>query len=655
MQLGSPKSIKDVQQLTGKVASLNRFIARFADRNLPFFKVLRKANNFEWNEECEQALQELKLYLTTPPLLSNPMVGEKLYVYLAVSDYAVSSVLVREESGKQNPVYYVSKMLQGAEKKYIQIEKLALALVITARKLRPYFQSHPIVVLTNHPLKQVMSKPDTSGPNGAKVEVAVRLNFPATNNEAEYEALIQGLQTALDGGIRQVDGYTDSQLVAMQVQGTYETRKWSMTQYLARVKEMMKKFDRCTISQIPRDENMQADALSRFGSSIEGIKERKITVMVKSQPVIEEAEIHLVKAVDSWKTPFIRYLKHGELLNDAIATKRPQFKANRFTMIGDDLYKRTPEGILLKCLDAERAQYVLKEIHEGKDAKEFAKKCESCQKYAGLLHFPATPLEPLKVACPFDQWGIDIVGPFPQAVVQKKFLIVAVEYFSKFGIPRILVSDNGTQFQGKKIVAWCKELKIQQNFTAVGNPQANGQAEVTNRTLLQYLKTILEGVKGAWVEKLPGVLWAYRTTPRTATGETSFCLVYGSEAIIPAEIDEQTDRVAQYAAEEYSQQRAFDLTVIEEGRDRAYAKILRYKSMMTRNYNRRVRPRNFQVGDLVLKKVEVSKHVGKLDPTWEGPYKVLKIRRKGTYILQDLEGKNLPRPWNIHNLKKFYA
>ncbi|XP_011069647.1 uncharacterized protein LOC105155469 [Sesamum indicum] len=283
------------------------------------------------------------------------------------------------------------------------------------------------------------------GPDGAEIEIAVRLDFPATNNEAEYEALIQGLQTAIDGGIRQVDVYTDSQLVAMQVQGTYETREWSMTQYQARVKEMMKKFDRCTISQIPRDENMRADTLSQFGSSIEGIKERKITVRVKSQPVIEKAEVHLVEAADSWKTPLVRYLKHGELPNDTIAAKRLQFKANRFTMIGDDLYKRTPEGILLKCLDAERAQYVLREVHGGscgnhsggrslaqkiirqgyfwpttaEDAKEFAKKCESCQKYARLLHSPATPLESLKVACPFDKWGIDIVGPFPQAAAQK--------------------------------------------------------------------------------------------------------------------------------------------------------------------------------------------------------------------------------------------
>ncbi|XP_011100534.1 uncharacterized protein LOC105178702 [Sesamum indicum] len=511
-------------------------------------------------------------------------------------------------------------MLQGAEKKYIQIEKLALSLVTTARKLRPYFQSHPIVVLTNHPLKQVMSKSDTSGrmikcavelgefdiefqtrsavkaqvfadflvelvgeqpekeerwllhvdgsstsknggagiylqgPDGAEIEISVRLNFPATNNKAEYEALIQELQTTWDGGVRQVDVYTDSQLVAMQVQGTYETREWSMTQYLAKVKDMIKKFDRCTINQIPRDENARADTLSKFGSLVEGINERKITVMVKSQPVIDEAEVHAVEMTDSWKTPFVRYLKHGELPSGAIAAKRLQFKANRFTMIGDDLYKRTPEDILLKCLDAERSQYVMKEIHEGscgnhlggrslahkilrqgyfwptmvEDAKEFARKCESCQKYAGLLRSPTTPLEPLKVACPFDQWGIDIIGPFPQAVAQKKFLIVAVEYFSKsveaealakisekevvnfiwkniicrFGVPRVLVSDNGTQFQGKKIVALCKELKIQQNFTAVGNPQVNGQAEVTNRTLLQYLKTRLEGAKGAWVSCL---------------------------------------------------------------------------------------------------------------------------------------------------------
>ena len=101
--------------------------------------------------------------MTRPPLLANPKEGEALFLYLAVSESVVSSVLVREEEGSQSFIYYVSKMLQGAKLRYSEMEKLALALVITARKLRPYFQSHKIVVLTNHPLKHVMSRPKASG------------------------------------------------------------------------------------------------------------------------------------------------------------------------------------------------------------------------------------------------------------------------------------------------------------------------------------------------------------------------------------------------------------------------------------------------------------------------------------------------------------
>ncbi|KAL0453597.1 UNVERIFIED_CONTAM: hypothetical protein Slati_1337800 [Sesamum latifolium] len=95
--------------------------------------------------------------------------------------------------------------------------------------------------------------------------------------------------------------------------------------------------------------------------------------------------------------------------------------------------------------------------------------------------------------------------------------------------------------------------------------------------------------------------------------------------------------------------------MIEEKRDAAYERILHHKGLMMRSHDQKLRARYFQVGDLVLKKVEVSKHVGKLDPGWEGPFKVVKVKKSGTYKLQDMEGKDLPRPWNVHNLKKFYA
>jgi hypothetical protein len=113
LEMSSPQKTKQLQQLTGRLAVLNRFVSRSSDKCLPFFKVLKKA--FSWTEECERAFGELKTYLANPPLLSRPVEGEILYLYLAVSQTAVSSVLVREESGKQRPVYFTSKVLHGAK------------------------------------------------------------------------------------------------------------------------------------------------------------------------------------------------------------------------------------------------------------------------------------------------------------------------------------------------------------------------------------------------------------------------------------------------------------------------------------------------------------------------------------------------------------
>ena len=130
MELEPPRTVKEVQSLNGKIATLNRFISRATDRCLPFFCTLRKS--FEWTDECQMAFDDLKAYLSSPPLLSSSKPGEELYLYLAVSQAAVSAALVREEDGSQRPVYFTSRVLRGAEERYPQMEKLAFALVIVA-------------------------------------------------------------------------------------------------------------------------------------------------------------------------------------------------------------------------------------------------------------------------------------------------------------------------------------------------------------------------------------------------------------------------------------------------------------------------------------------------------------------------------------------
>ena len=173
---------------------------------------------------------------------------------------------------------------------------------------------------------------------------------------------------------------------------------------------------------------------------------------------------------------------------------------------------------------------------------------------------------------PFAQWGLDIMGPFLTAIRQLKFLVVGIDYFTKwveaealatitekniqsfvwrniicrYGIPRVLVFDNSKQFDNSAFKDFCSELGIKNHYSSPTHAQANGQVEVMNRSLLKIIKTQLEGVKGIQPDELPGVLWAYRTTARTPTGETPFRLAYETEAVIPTEVGLISYRVESY-------------------------------------------------------------------------------------------------------------
>ena len=173
-----------------------------------------------------------------------------------------------------------------------------------------------------------------------------------------------------------------------------------------------------------------------------------------------------------------------------------------------------------------------------------------------------------------------------------KFLVVGIEYFTKwmeaqplakitqqnvknfiwknivcrFGIPRVLISDNGRQFDNTHFEDFCKHFGIQNHYSSPAHSQVNGQAKVANRSLLKIIKTRLEGAKGVWPEELPGVLWAYMMTIRTPTRETPFKLAYGSEAMIPVEVHMASHKVMKYQDEDNEEQLRLDLNLIDEVR-----------------------------------------------------------------------------------------
>ena len=161
--LQAPWNSKEVQKPTRMTAALNRFISRSVDRCRHFFLLLYKWKGFEWTEECTVAFQQLKEYLSRPHIMSSPEVDEVLFAYLAVASHAVSFVLIREDSGIQRPVYYISKSLHESEVRYLSLEKAILAVVHATHKLPQYFQAHIVVVLTQLPLKSILRSADYTG------------------------------------------------------------------------------------------------------------------------------------------------------------------------------------------------------------------------------------------------------------------------------------------------------------------------------------------------------------------------------------------------------------------------------------------------------------------------------------------------------------
>ncbi|XP_013608095.1 PREDICTED: uncharacterized protein LOC106314824 [Brassica oleracea var. oleracea] len=284
------------------------------DKCLPFYDLLRGNKRFIWDEKCEEAFTQLKHYLTKPPVHTKPDFGDVLSLYVAVSQAAVRSVLIKEDRGEQKPIFYISRHMNGPETRYPTLEKMVLAVVEAARKLRPYFQSHSVEVLTDQPLQTILQNTNRSGrltkwaielgeldityknrtaaksqvladflvelapelecrssttvPTGELIRQSFSFGFPALNNEAEYESLIAGLRLAKAVKAKRLSAYCDLQLVASQFSGDYDARNDRMDAYLKIVQGLAAEFEFFELVKVPRGENVCADALAALGSKL---------------------------------------------------------------------------------------------------------------------------------------------------------------------------------------------------------------------------------------------------------------------------------------------------------------------------------------------------------------------------------------------------
>ena len=332
-------------------------------------------------------------------------------------------------------------------------------------------------------------------PTGEKVRYALRLQFPATNDEAEYEALIAGLRLVKEMGLQQLRVYSDSQLVVNKVRGDYQAKGENMAAYVRIAGEQLKGFEWFKIEQVPRIENAEADDLARLASGLEVDTLRHSSIKHLSKPSRSQCADHvmLVDYTPCWIDPILEYLTKGKILEDKNEARKIKYQANRYTILIEKLYRRGYTMPYLRCLRPDEAEYVMREIHEGvcdnhsgkrslahkalrqgyywptmqKDSTDLVQRCDKCQRFAHIARQPPEQLSQVISPWPFAKRGM--IGPLLMARAQAKFAIVAIDYFTKwveaeplstiteakctgfiwkniiyrFGVPHSIVTDNG--------------------------------------------------------------------------------------------------------------------------------------------------------------------------------------------------------------------
>ncbi|XP_057529843.1 uncharacterized protein LOC130808384 [Amaranthus tricolor] len=347
---------------------------------------------------------------------------------------------------------------------------------------------------------------------------AVRFEFAASNNEAEYEALLLGLKICHEAGAKSLSTFSDSQLVVGHVNREFETKDESMKMYLQQVREFIKRFNKFTLVHIPRSQNAQADSLAKLASSAETSVARDIIWEVLPNPSINFM-VDTIDRLETWMEPYIKYLQNQMLPQDEGQAKILQKRAGWFELHEGTLYKKSYTHPLLRCVSPEEGNYILQEIHEGgcgihqgvqtvigkvlrngyywpslkSDAEALIKRCPQCHYHSKIGRKPSNYLSAIQAVLPFDKLGIDLLGPFPPAKGQRKFIIVAIDYFTKYvevealssitykqvyqfvwrniitryGIPRVIITDNGRQFIAKNTIEYCDRFNIQIRFSSV--------------------------------------------------------------------------------------------------------------------------------------------------------------------------------------------